>query len=156
MGTQPLVCSVYCFLSCNFYVVIQNKKKKERNIHILDYGYYTYINAKFRHNKKSYVIVRCVHKNKTNPITQLILKIKDKDSIICTTLLLALDEFNKGKRKYIVSSKIAKKILNMVGAKYRGFYSIEVYTDGFYYETYDGKILLKIIKDKLPITCFNF
>ena len=44
----------------------------------------------------------------------------------------------------------------MTGAKYWGFYSIEVYTDGFYYETYDGKILLKIIKDKLPITCFNF
>ena len=44
----------------------------------------------------------------------------------------------------------------MVGAKYRGFYSIEVYTDGFYYETYDGKILLKIIKDKLPMICFNF
>ena len=41
----------------------------------------------------------------------------------------------------------------MIGAKYRGFYSIEVYTDGFYY---DGKILLKIMKDKLPIICFNF
>ena len=26
-GTQPLVCSVYCFLSCNFYVVIKKKKK---------------------------------------------------------------------------------------------------------------------------------
>ena len=128
----------------------------KKNIHILDHGYYTYINAKFRHNEKSYVIVRSVHKNKTNPDIQLILEIKDKDSIICATLLLAIDEFNKGKRKYIISSKIAKKILNMIGAKYRGFYSIEVYTDGFYYETYDGKILLKIIKDKLPIICFNF
>ena len=27
-GTQPLVCSVYCFLSCNFYVVIKKKKDK--------------------------------------------------------------------------------------------------------------------------------
>ena len=26
-GTQPLVCRVYCFLSCNFYVVIKKKKK---------------------------------------------------------------------------------------------------------------------------------
>ena len=44
----------------------------------------------------------------------------------------------------------------MIGGKYRGFFSTEIYTDGFYYETYDGKIFLKIIKGKLPIICFNF
>ena len=62
------------------------------NIHILDYAYYTYINTKFSHNEKSYLISRGVHKNKTNPDIQLILKIKDKD-IIYSELLLALDEF---------------------------------------------------------------
>ena len=62
------------------------------NIHILDYAYYTYINTKFSHNEKSYLISRGVHKNKTNPDIQLILKIKDKD-IIYYELLLALDEF---------------------------------------------------------------
>ena len=50
----------------------------KKNIHILDHGYYTYINAKFRHNEKSYVIVRSAHKNKTNPDIQLILKKKIK------------------------------------------------------------------------------
>ena len=54
----------------------------KKNIQILDHGYYTYINAKFHHNEKSYVIVRSVHKNKTNPDIQLILRKKDKDSII--------------------------------------------------------------------------
>ena len=44
------------------------------NIHILDYAYYTYINTKFSHNEKSYLISRGVHKNKTNPDIQLILK----------------------------------------------------------------------------------
>ena len=62
------------------------------NIHILDYAYYTYINTKFSHNEKSYLISRGVHKNKTNPDIQLILKIKDKD-ITYSELLLALDEF---------------------------------------------------------------
>ena len=62
------------------------------NIHILDYAYYTYVNTKFSHNEKSYLISRGVHKNKTNPDIQLILKIKDKD-IIYSELLLALDEF---------------------------------------------------------------
>ena len=62
------------------------------NIHILNYAYYTYINTKFSHNEKSYLISRGVHKNKTNPDIQLILKIKDKD-IIYYELLLALDEF---------------------------------------------------------------
>ena len=62
------------------------------NIHILDYAYYTYINTKFSHNEKSYLISRGVHKNKTNPDIQLILKIKDKD-IRYYELLLALDEF---------------------------------------------------------------
>ena len=62
------------------------------NIHILDYAYYTYINTKFSHNEKSYLISRGVHKNKTNPDIQLILKIKDND-IIYSELLLALDEF---------------------------------------------------------------
>ena len=63
------------------------------NIHILDYAYYTYINTKCSHNEKSYLISRGVHKNKTNPNIQLILKIKDKDDIIYAELLLALDEF---------------------------------------------------------------
>ena len=62
------------------------------NIHILDYAYYTYINTKFSHNEKSYLISRGVHKNKTNPDIQLILKIKDKD-ITYSELLLELDEF---------------------------------------------------------------
>ena len=31
-GTQPLVCSVYCFLCCNFYVVIKKKKRLIRKI----------------------------------------------------------------------------------------------------------------------------
>ena len=62
-------------------------------IHILDYAYYTYINTNFSHNEKSYLISRGVHKNKTNPNIQLILKIKDKDDIIYAELLLALDEF---------------------------------------------------------------
>ena len=62
------------------------------NIHILDYAYYTYINTKFSHNEKSYLISRGVHKNKTNPDIQLILKIKDND-VIYSELLLALDEF---------------------------------------------------------------
>ena len=92
------------------------------NIHILDYAYYTYINTKCSHNEKSYLISRGVHKNKTNPNIQLILKIKDKDDIIYAELLLALDEFKKGKRNYIVSPKIAKKILNMIGCKYREFF----------------------------------
>ena len=123
-------------------------------IHILDYAYYTYINTNFSHNEKSYLISRGVHKNKTHPDIELILKTKYKDSIIYIALVLALDKFNKGKRKCMMSPKIAKKILNMFGDKYRGFFIIEICAGGFYYETYGSKILLKIIKDKLPIIYF--
>ena len=91
------------------------------NIHVLDYAYYTYRNTKYSHNEKSYVIARGVHKNKIKPDIQLTLKIEDKDSIIYSALLLALEKFNKGKRRYIVSLKIAKETLNMIGGKYRGF-----------------------------------
>ena len=56
----------------------------------------------------------------------------------------------------MISSKITVKIFLKIGIKYRGIFSIEVYTDDFYYETYDGKILLKILKDKLAIISFNF
>ena len=63
------------------------------NIHMLDYADYTYINNKFSRKEKSYLLSRGVHKNKTNPNIQLILKIKDKDDIIYAELLLALDEF---------------------------------------------------------------
>ena len=126
----------------------------QNDMHILDYVNSTYLNLKFTYNGKSYLIIRGVHRNKKNPDARL--KLKDKGRIIYSTLLLALDEFNRGKREYTVSTKMAMKILNNVGIKYHGLFSIEVYTDYFYYETYDGKILLKIIKDSLPIIWFNF
>ena len=87
---------------------------------------------------------------------QLLLKLKNKDSIMYATLLWALDEFNKGIHEYIVSAEIAKKILDNIGIKRRESFSIEMFTDEFYYETYDGKTLLNIIKDKLPVIFFNF
>ena len=126
------------------------------NIHILGYGYSKYINLKFSHNEKSCLIIRDVHKNKINPDARLLLKLKDKGSIIYSTSLLALKEFNRGKHEYVASTKTAMKILNDVGIKYCGFFSIGLYTDDFYYESYHGKILLKVIKDMLPIICLNF
>ena len=48
------------------------------------------------------------------------------------------------------------KILKNIGIKSLGVYSEKVYRDDFYYKTYDRKILLKILKDKLPVISFNF
>ena len=62
----------------------------QSDIHILDYTYPTYINLKFTHNGKSYLIIRGVHKNKTKPDVRLLLKLKDKSSMIYSTLLHAL------------------------------------------------------------------
>ena len=87
---------------------------------------------------------------------QLLLKLKNKNSNIYSTLLLALDEFDKGRHEYIVSAEIVKKMLDNNGIKHRQPFTIEMFTDEFYYETYDGKTLLNIIKDKLPVIFFNF
>ena len=85
-------------------------------IHILSYGYSTYTNLKFSHSEKSYLIIRDVHKNETNPDARLLLKFKDKGSIIYSTLRLALKEFKRGEHEYVASTKIVMKILNDAGS----------------------------------------
>ena len=60
----------------------------QSDIHILDYAYPTYINLRFSHNGESYLITRSVRKNKKNPDVRLLLKLKDKSSIIYSILIL--------------------------------------------------------------------
>ena len=48
---------------------------------------------------------------------RLISDLKNKDNILYSVLLLAIEKFDKGEFKYIVSEKISRKIFNSVGIR---------------------------------------
>lgn len=48
---------------------------------------------------------------------RLISDLKNKDNILHSILLLAIEKFDKGEFKYIVSEKISRKIFNSVGIR---------------------------------------
>ena len=100
------------------------------NMHLLDYGLYTYMNLKFTYDGMSYLAARRVNKNKLFPDMRLLLQI-NKISLLHSTFLCALNKFEDGESKYKPPPVTARNILKKIGAKYCGLFSIEVYTDEF-------------------------
>ena len=65
------------------------------------------------------------------------------NNILYSELLFAVNKFNSGKCNYIPSNKAAGYYY-----KYCGYFKVAMYTDKFYYDTYDGNILLLNLKNE--------
>ena len=126
----------------------------QNKINIIDQDWFVKIFLKFTHGRESYLIFHRYHKIEPN---LLMLQLRDKEILLYSTLLLALDQFNKGVYKYKVPLNIPKKRLNKkVSNKKIGLLTICMFPDEFYYETYVGDKVLNLIREKLPVIFLNF
>ena len=99
----------------------------KKEIHMMDYGITVHISNIFIHNQKSYVINVCSYKKLEEHYMRILLDIKNKDSIVYSILLLALEKFNNGKHKYIVSQRLSKRLCRILGVNKRGREQLEKY-----------------------------
>ena len=89
-----------------------------------------------------YLINKNTHKKQLNREVQVLCNIKNKDSVIYSELLFAINKFNSGRCDYVLSNSASKKILRAAVIKCRRYFKITIYANKFYYETYDGNIFL--------------
>ena len=121
------------------------------------YGYYVYLHVVFTHNKKSYLITKATNKRQLARNMRLLHSLKNKDSILYSELLLAISKFNSGGCNYTSSKKVSKKILGAAGIKRHKHCRPTIYSDGFYYDSYDRNILLlNFVNERLPIISTDF
>ena len=69
----------------------------------------------------------CSYKKLEEHYMRILLDIKNKDSIVYSILLLALEKFNNGKHKYIVSQRLSKRLCRILGVNKRGREQLEKY-----------------------------
>ena len=121
------------------------------------YGYdYIYISAIFTHSDISYLINKNTHRKQLNRDVRGLCNIKNKDSVLYSELLFAINKFNSGRCDYILSNNASKKILCAAGIKHCGYFKITIYADKFYCDTYDGDILLNLKIEHLPIINIDY
>ena len=103
-----------------------------------------------------YLINKNTHRKQLNCDVQVLCNIKNKDSVLYSELLFAINKFNSGRCDYILSNPVSKKILRAAGIKHRGYFKITIYADKFYCDTYDGDILLNLKYEQLPIINIDY
>ena len=85
------------------------------------YGYdYICLSAIFTHNNISYLINKNTHRKQLNRDVRVLCNIKNKDSVLYSELLFAINKFNSGRCDYILSNNASKKycllfVLSIVG-----------------------------------------
>ena len=84
------------------------------------YGITVHISNIFIHNQKSYVINVCSYKKLEEHYMRILLDVKNKDSIVYSILLLALETFNNGEHRYIVSKRLSERLRRILGVNKRG------------------------------------
>ena len=60
--------------------------------------------------------------------------LKNKDSLIYSELLKAIDIINKGEFFHIVSREISKRILKTYDIRHKGHINIKLYSNTLYYD----------------------
>ena len=121
------------------------------------YGYdYICLSAIFTHNNISYLINKNTHRKQLNRGVRVLCNIKNKDSVLYSELLFAINKFNSGRCDYILSNNASKKILLAVCIKHRGYFKITIYADKSYCDTYDGGMLLKLKSEQMPIINIDY
>ena len=109
------------------------------------------------HDKKLYLINAYCYKERTYPGIQLALKLKDKDSIICSALLSALQEVNDGEREYKISKEVCNKVINMIDLKSCiNQINICKYSDYHEHLSRSEKIMLKLITKEMRKVIFIY
>ena len=83
-------------------------------------------------------------------------KIKNKDSVIYSELLFAINKLNSGRCDYVLSDSASKKILGAAGIKGHGYFKITIYEDKFYCGTYDGHVLLNLKSEHMPMINIDY
>ena len=85
------------------------------------YGYdYMCLSTIFTHNNISYLINKNTHIKQLNRNARVLYNIKNKDSVIYSELLFAINKFNGGTCDYVLSDSASIKILRAAGIKCRG------------------------------------
>ena len=98
-----------------------------------------------------------VIKKKSLSALKLALKLKDKDSIIYSALLSALEEINDGKREYKISKEVCNKIIKMTDLKsYINQINICKYSDYHEYLSRSKRIMLKLINKEMRKVIFSY
>ena len=97
----------------------------KKEIHMMDYGITVHISNIFIHNQKSYVINVCSYKKLEEHYMRILFDIKNRDSIVYSKLLLALEKFNNSEHNYIVSKKLSERLCRTLGVNKRGRVKLE-------------------------------
>ena len=118
----------------------------KNNLYIQSDNEYGEIFTMLAHNKKLYLINAYCYKKRSYPGIQLILKLKEKDSIVYLALLSALEEFNDGVCEYKISREVCDKIISMINLKSCvNRINISKYSDYHEYLSRSERTMLKLI-----------
>ena len=91
------------------------------------YGITVHISNIFIHNQISYVIYVCSYKKLDENCMRIIFDIKNKDSIVYSILLLALEKINSAEHRYIVSKRLSERSCGILGVNRCGRVKLEKY-----------------------------
>ena len=97
------------------------------------YYKYSYLTTTFKRKNKIYII-KIRTSEKTNVQNMWFMcDLKNKNSLIYSELLKAIDTFISAIPFYIILEKASKKILKADDIKYRGYSNIKLYTNNLYH-----------------------
>lgn len=112
------------------------------NVDITRYDNHIYLGATFSHNNKVYLINKSAHEKDFVQDMRLVRELEDKDGMLYSELILAINKFNKDKLVYVVSKEISKKILKTYDIRYKGYFNIKMFSDIFFYG-WDNSVMIK-------------
>ena len=132
----------------------------KNNLYIQSDNEYGEIFTMLAHNKKLYLINAYCYKKRSYPGIQLILKLKEKDSIEYLALLSALEELNDGVCEYKISTEVCDKIISMINLKSCvSQINISKYSDYHKYLSRSERTMLKLINKetrKVNFICYRW
>ena len=97
------------------------------------YYKHSYLTTTFKYKNKIYTIkIRTSEKTNVQNM-RFMCDLKNKNSLIYSELLKAINTFISGISFYIILEKASKKVLKGYDIKYRGYINIKLYTNNFYH-----------------------
>ena len=97
----------------------------KKEIHAMDYGITVHISNTFIHNQKSNVINVCSYQKLEEHCMRILLDIRNKDSIVYSISMLALEKLNNGEHRYVVSKRLSERLRRILGVDKRGRIKLE-------------------------------
>ena len=129
----------------------------KNNIYIQSSDKYKEIFTAITHDKKLCLVNAYCYNKRAYPEIQLVLGLKNKDSIVYSELLSALKEINNGEREYKISEEVCNKIIKMIEIKSCvDRINISKYSDSHQYLPHSEKVMLKLINKKVSKLIFIF